>query len=192
MSFTVWFTGLSGAGKTTLSARLVSFLLEAGYRVVRRIISPDLGFSESDRRLNIRRLGFLSSMLNTHDVVSIVSAIAPYQEERLRNRMLIQRYIEVYCRASLESLEARDPKGLYRKARDGQVKNFTGISDIYEVPVDAEIVVDTDVESVEDSVSKVCDGCRELFDKFEVLNGQRTCTASIDWMSRIGELGYFE
>jgi adenylylsulfate kinase len=162
MSFTIWFTGLSGAGKSTLARHIYQKLKRNGFKaelldgdLVRDVFAHDLGFSKRDRDIHVRRLGFLSHLLNKHEVVSVVAAIAPYAETRERNRQLIGRYVEVYCNCPLEVAEKRDVKGLYALARLGQIQNFTGISDPYEEPRSSEVVVYTDRETVAESMAKI-------------------------------------
>lgn len=160
--FTLWFTGLSGSGKSTLSRKIEEILLERGLRVevldgdiIRQNLSKGLGYSKEHRDINIRRIGFVCNLLTRNDVVAVAAAIAPYQVVRDENRRLIGSYVEVYCKCPLEVLEERDPKGLYAKAKRGEIKNFTGIDDPYEEPLNAEIVVETDKETVEESVNRI-------------------------------------
>jgi len=160
--FTLWFTGLSGSGKTTLSQQLEGILLERGMKVemldgdvVRQNLSKGLGFSKEDRDINIRRIGFVCNLLTRNDVVAIGAAISPYKAIRAENRKLIGRYCEVYCKCPIDVLKNRDPKGLYEKALRGEIKGFTGVDDPYEPPDDAEVVCETDKESVEESIGKI-------------------------------------
>ena len=148
--FTLWFTGLSGAGKSTLAVEAQAALLGRGLKVelldgdiVRTNLSKGLGFSKEDRDTNIRRIGFVCNLLTRNGVVAIASAISPYDKIRKENRKLIGRFVEVYCRCPIELLEKRDVKGLYKKARAGEIKGFTGIDDPYEEPLNAEVVLDT-------------------------------------------------
>jgi adenylylsulfate kinase len=159
---TLWFTGLSGSGKTTLSRHLEEALLERGMNVevldgdiIRTNLSKGLGFSKEDRDTNIRRIGFVCNLLTRNDVVAIAAAIAPYGNVRHENRKRIGSYVEIYCKCPLEILKERDPKGLYAKAERGEIKHFTGVDDPYEEPLDAEIVVETDKETVEESLTKI-------------------------------------
>ena len=160
--FTIWFTGLSGAGKTTLGQEIEMELLERGLPVevldgdvIRENLSKGLGFSKEDRYINIRRIGFVCNLLSRNDVVAIAAAIAPYQEVRREVREKIGRFVMVHCDCPLEVLKERDPKGLYKKAMAGEIKNFTGIDDPYEPPEKPEIVCSTDKETVEESVAKI-------------------------------------
>ncbi len=173
---TVWFTGLSGAGKTTISRAVEKELKSHGYKVevldgdvVRQNLTKGLGFSKEDRDENIRRVGFVANLLTRNQVIVLVSAISPYQEIREEVRQRIGNFVEVYVNAPLEVCEERDVKGLYRKARSGEIKNFTGIDDPYEPPQNPEVECRTDLESVEESVSKVLTKLQELrFFKMEV------------------------
>jgi adenylylsulfate kinase len=161
--FILWFTGLSGAGKSTLATHLTPILKSKGCRVevldgdeVRENLSKGLGFSKEDRDTNIRRIGFVANMLARNGVASITAAISPYREIRdeIRKRSEAE-FVEVYVEAPLDVLEARDPKGLYKKARAGIIKNFTGVSDPYEAPTNPEVTVHTGKESVEESAAKI-------------------------------------
>jgi len=167
--FTLWFTGLSGAGKSTLAERMRDTLLERGLKVelldgdeVRTNLSKGLGFSKEDRDTNIRRIGWVCHLLTRNDVVAISAAISPYREIRDENRKLIGRFIEVYCKCDLDTLKDRDPKGLYEKALKGEIKNFTGVSDPYEPPEKAEVVVDTAGEDIEASLNKILGTLEQL------------------------------
>jgi len=160
--FTLWFTGLSGAGKSTLARKVEEVLLERGLRVevldgdiIRTNLSKGLGYSKEDRDTNIRRIGFVCDLLTRNDVVAIAAAIAPYRDTRIYNRKLIGSYVEVYCKCPIEELARRDVKGLYAKAMKGEIDNFTGVSDPYEEPLDAEVIVETDRETEEESAAKI-------------------------------------
>lgn len=166
---TVWFTGLSSSGKTTLSRAVYELLRESGHPVeildgdaIRRELCKELGFSKQDRDENIRRIGFVANLLTRNGVVVLVSAISPYREIRQEMRNRIGRFIEVHVSAPLAVCEQRDVKGLYRRARAGELKCFTGIDDPYEPPLHAEIVCRTDLESVEESAQKVLGAIRNL------------------------------
>jgi adenylylsulfate kinase len=161
--FTLWFTGLSGSGKSTLAQYLTPILLERGCQVeildgdeVRENLSKGLGFSKEDRDTNIRRIGYVANMLARNGVCAITAAISPYREIRDECRAKSQAaFIEVYVDAPLEVVESRDTKGLYKKARAGIIKQFTGISDPYEEPLKPEITVKTGDESIEASAGKI-------------------------------------
>lgn len=160
--FTLWFTGLSGAGKSTNSFKVYMELKKRSLKVelldgdiIRTNFSKGLGFEKKDRDINIRRIGFISYLLNKNDIISVVAAIAPYRETRKQNRELLDDYIEVYCDCPLDILEKRDPKGLYVKARSGEIPNFTGISDPYEFPENPEIHLRTSEETEEKTSERV-------------------------------------
>jgi adenylylsulfate kinase len=162
--FTVWFTGLSGAGKSTLAELLVPELRRRGHRVelldgdvVRTNLSKGLGFSKEDRDTNILRIGFVAHLLSRNGVAVVVSAISPYRDIRDRIRQQVGDFVEVFCDASLDVLIERDVKGLYRKALAGEIEQFTGVSDPYEPPLEPEVTVHSDRETVEDSLTKILD-----------------------------------
>ena len=161
---TVWFTGLSSAGKSTLSRAVYEELAEHGYRVelldgdeVRQYLSRGLGFSREDRDENIRRIGYVAEMLTRHDVIVLVAAISPYRGARDEVRARISNFVEVYVNAPLGVCERRDVKGLYRKARAGKIPQFTGIDDPYEAPLRPEVECRTDLESIAESAARVVD-----------------------------------
>jgi len=160
----VWITGLSGAGKTTLADALQRTLFDLGCQVfaldgdkVRNGLCADLGFSLPERSENIRRIGEVAHLFCQAGQIVIVSAISPMRADRARVRALVPapQFIEVYCCCPLAVCEARDPKGLYRRARAGQLAEFTGISSPYEAPQAAEVIVDSAAASVDDGVGKV-------------------------------------
>ena len=161
--FILWFTGLSGSGKSTLANFITPILKEKGCNVeildgdeVRENLSKGLGFSKEDRDTNIRRIGYVANMLSRNGVVSITAAISPYREIRDECRSKAQvPFIEIFVDAPLEVVEARDTKGLYKKARAGIIKQFTGISDPYEAPTKPEITLKTGDESIEASANKI-------------------------------------
>ena len=161
--FTLWFTGLSGAGKTTISHLVEKELRDRGSRievldgdVVRENLSKGLGFSKEDRDTNIRRIAFVADLLSRNGVPVITAAISPYREIRDESRELMgDRFIEVFVKASVEVCAERDVKGLYEKAFKGEIKEFTGVSDPYEEPLNPEIVLDTENESAEESAQKL-------------------------------------
>ncbi|WP_163527365.1 adenylyl-sulfate kinase [Halobacillus ihumii] len=160
----LWFTGLSGSGKSTLSVEVEKALYELGvhsYRLdgdnVRHGLNKNLGFSPEDRTENIRRIGEVAKLMNDAGLVTLTAFISPYREDRGNVRELFEDgdFIEVYTKCSLEEAEERDPKGLYKKARAGEIKGFTGIDAPYEEPHSPEITVETDQHSLEDSVKQV-------------------------------------
>jgi adenylyl-sulfate kinase len=167
--FTLWFTGLSGSGKTTLARAIEGILRDRGLKVevldgdvVRTNLSKGLGFSKEDRDINIKRIGFVCKLLSRNGVVAIGSAISPYREVRDFVRKDVGRFVEVYCECPIDVLIERDVKGLYKKALEGQIESFTGVSDPYEEPLDPEVVVHSDRESPGDSVAKILTKLEEL------------------------------
>ncbi len=166
---TVWFTGLSGAGKTTISRAVENRLKAYCPRIevldgdfVRLNLCKGLGFSKEDRDENIRRVGFVANLLTRNQVTVLVSAISPYRNVRQEVREEIVNFVEVYVNAPLEVCEQRDVKGLYKKARAGDIKYFTGIDDPYEPPLNPELECRTDLETPEESVCKVLGKLQEL------------------------------
>jgi adenylyl-sulfate kinase len=161
--FCLWFTGLSGSGKSTITTHLVKELRRRGSKlevldgdVVRENLSKGLGFSKEDRDTNIRRIAFVANLLSRNGVPVITAAISPYKAIRDEARQMMgDRFIEAYVKVSLEEAERRDVKGLYAKARSGEIKEFTGVSDPYEEPEHAELIVHTENESPEESAQKV-------------------------------------
>jgi adenylylsulfate kinase len=167
--FTLWFTGLSGSGKTTLARRVESILRDRGLKVevldgdlVRTNLSKGLGFSKEDRDTNIKRIGFVSKLLSRNGVAVIASAISPYRAVRDSVRRDIGRFVEVHCRCPLDVLIERDVKGLYKKALEGEIDDFTGVSDPYEEPLNPEVIADTDKETPVESVVKIISKLEEL------------------------------
>ena len=165
----IWFTGLSGSGKTTIAHLLEEKLLTAGIPVelldgdvVRANLSKGLGFSKEDRDTNIRRIAFVAHLLQRNGVFVITAAISPYRSIREEARAMVKDFVEVYANAPLEVCEERDVKGLYAKARAGELKGFTGVDDPYEPPSGPEVECRTDQESVEESVQKVLDKLTDL------------------------------
>ena len=160
----IWFTGLSGSGKTTIAQIVEDKLLDAGIPVetldgdvVRENLSKGLGFSKEDRDTNIRRIAFVAHLLQRNGVFVITAAISPYEAVRQEARAMIKDFVEVFADAPLEVCEERDVKGLYAKARAGEIKGFTGIDDPYEAPKNAEVVCATDKLSAEESAQLVID-----------------------------------
>jgi adenylylsulfate kinase len=168
--FTLWFTGLSGSGKSTLANLVADELRNRGHRVevldgdeVRTNLSKGLGFSKEDRDTNIRRIGYVCKLLARNGVIAISAAISPYRGVRDEVRKMHERFFEVFVECPLDTLVERDVKGLYKKALAGEIKNFTGVSDPYEAPLSAELVINSSVESREESLAS-------LLEKLELLN----------------------
>ncbi len=167
--FTLWFTGLSGSGKSTLANLVANELRERGHRVeildgdeVRQNLSKGLGFSKEDRDTNIRRIGWVCHLLARNGVIAISAAISPYRSVRDEVRRQHDRFFEVFVKCPLDVLVERDVKGLYKKAIAGEIKGFTGVSDPYEEPLNPELVVDSSVESIDDSLAKLLGRLEEL------------------------------
>lgn len=164
--FTIFMTGLSGAGKSTIADRL-SAAIEHSHRrpctvldgdIVREMLSSGLTFSRADRELNIRRIGYVAGEVTKHGGICICAAIAPFVSSRSEARERIERYgkfYEIYVSTPLEVCEQRDPKGLYRKARRGEIRGFTGIDDPFEPPSAAELVIDTSRMRLDDEVERI-------------------------------------
>jgi len=159
---TVWFTGLPCSGKTTIADKVALNLKNRGLKVerldgdiVRKELTSDLGFSKEDRNKNIEGITFVAKLLTRNDVIVLATFISPYIQRRQQTREEIGEFVEVYVKASVEECIKRDVKGMYKKAMDGKIKNFTGVDDPYEEPVNPEIVLDTEVETVQESVEKV-------------------------------------
>ncbi len=165
----LWFTGLPASGKSTLAHEVEKRLFENGNLCyvldgdnIRSGLNKNLGFSPEDRMENIRRIGEVAKLFADAGLITITAFISPYREDRRRARSLMAEgeFFEIYCKVSLEGAEARDPKGLYKKARAGEIKEFTGISAPYEEPEQAELVIDTEKLTVEEGAQRVLDFLR--------------------------------
>lgn len=168
-AFVIWFTGLSGAGKSTISAELTRRLraLDVNFEVldgdvVRTHLSKGLGFTREDRDINVRRIGWVASTLARHGCIAVCAAISPYKSVRAEVRAMCPRFLEVHLDVPLEVVEQRDVKGLYKRARAGEIPNFTGISDPYEPPDAPEVVCRTHEETVEESAQRILSRAEEL------------------------------
>jgi len=159
---TLWCTGLPSSGKSSIARtlerqfkkwKLKVELLDGD--VVRTHLSKGLNFSKEDRDTNIKRIGFVCNLLTRNGVAAIVSAVSPYREAREHNRRVIGSFVEVFVKTSVQECEKRDVKGLYKKARAGEIKGFTGVDDPYEEPQNAEVVCETEKESIEESIAKI-------------------------------------
>ena len=157
----IWLTGLSASGKTTIAEALINNLKDRGHRVEHldgdliRKIFPGTGFTREERDRHVKRIGYLAAMLEKHDVFVVASFISPYQEARAFVRSQCKNFFEVYVSTPLAECEKRDPKGLYKKARTGEISNFTGISDPYEPPENPEIEIDTTGITVDEAVTRI-------------------------------------
>jgi adenylylsulfate kinase len=163
-SVVLWFTGLSGSGKSTLAHVLEEKLFNQGCKTfvldgdnVRHGLNSNLDFSDNDRKENIRRIGEVAKLMMESGLILMTAFISPFREDRAAVRNLISNsdFIEIYCKASLKTCEARDVKGFYKRARAGEIKNYTGIDSPYEAPENPELIIDTDKETLEESVSKI-------------------------------------
>ncbi len=159
---TVWFTGLSGSGKTTLAAAVRDRLQELGHQVefldsgrMRRELNRSLGWTREEIEVNLKRLGYEAKVLNRNGIIVLVAAVSPYREVRDAIRNDIGRMIEVYCRCPMEVLLQRDDQGLFERANRGEVQHMAGVNAPYEEPFKPEVLINTDVETVEDAVDKI-------------------------------------
>lgn len=169
----IWFTGLSGSGKTTLAVRLEHYLFHQGYKVylldgdnLRSGLSSDLGFTIEDRKENMRRVGEVAKLMMDSGLVVLCASISPFEEDRALIRDLVggENFTEVFVHCPLHVCEKRDTKGLYQKARDGEINNFTGISAPYEEPTNPDLTIKTADESVEKSLDKLIDFVEPLLE----------------------------
>ena len=169
-SFTVWITGLSGSGKSTIAQALDSYLKKMDFLnievldgdLIRKTLSKDLGFSKRDRIKNMKRVGSLCYSINNNNLSVIAALISPIRKTRNEIRGKIKNFVEVYVECPIEECERRDTKGLYKKARLGKIKNFTGINSPYEIPLNPEVICKTDIENSKKCVEKIIAKLREL------------------------------
>lgn len=174
----VWLTGRPCSGKTTIGVEVVKRLNALGWKselldgdLTRRNLWPELGFSHADRDANLTRFTYLAEMLSRHHVVPVVCAVSPYRAARDRIRTeLGANFIEIYVNASLELCEQRDVKGMYKKARNGQIPDFTGVQDDYEPPLNPEAVCFTERETVDQSAAKVMNAIDTAYSKIEIVH----------------------
>jgi len=165
----IWFTGIPGAGKTTIGKKVYDILKQKGYKVemldgdeVRKWLSPEAGFTKEDRERHLRRVIYVSKLLARNGVIVIATFVSPYRKIRNEARKEIKNFVEVYVKCSVETAIKRDPKGLYKRALKGEIKHMTGIDDPYEPPENPEIVIDTEKLSVGESVQLVLNKLKEL------------------------------
>ncbi|MGM0873602.1 MAG: adenylyl-sulfate kinase [Bacillota bacterium] len=165
-SYVLWFTGLSGSGKSTVANALARYLFEANIHTyvldgdnIRHGLNKDLSFTDEDRKENIRRIGEVSKLFVDSGQIVLTAFISPFREDRQQVRDILSEneFFEVYVRCSLDECEVRDPKGLYKKARNNEIKHFTGIDSPYEEPENPAIIVDTETQTVEESVKQIVD-----------------------------------
>lgn len=174
----LWFTGLSGSGKSTLANAVESKLFELGYKTyvldgdnVRLGLNKDLGFSDNDRKENIRRISEVANLFQDSGTLTLTAFISPFREDREIARNIIgENFIEIWVKASLETCEQRDPKGLYKKARLGEIKNFTGIDSPYEEPENPELVIDTDKTGIEESCDLIISYIKNKIEPWKKVN----------------------
>jgi adenylylsulfate kinase len=170
--FTLWFMGLPSAGKSTLASHVEDRLVDHGYPVenldgddIRQQLHPDLGFTRNDRRTNNKRTAYIAKLLNKNDIPVIVGMITPFRDSQEQARDIIEDggdFVLVYAKCSVETAEERDPKGLYQQAREGKIENFTGINHPFQEPLNPEIIVDTEEQSIEDGVKHIMTRLEEL------------------------------
>ncbi len=160
----IWFTGLSGSGKSTIAEKVFEYLYKNNIPceildgdIMRQSLSKDLGFSKEDRDKNIERAIFVSNLLSKHGIIILATFISPYKTHRLLAKKEIENFVEIFINAPLSVCENRDTKGLYKRALNGEIKNFTGIDDLYEEPEHPNIELRTDLLSIEDCVSLIID-----------------------------------
>jgi len=169
--FVLWFTGLPGSGKTTVAKAVREKLSDIGLKTelldgdwVRKTINPDAGFTKEERRRHLLRVAWIARLLARNDVAVLCSFVSPYRDVRAEIRKIVEEdapFIEIYTKCSLEECIRRDPKGLYKKALSGEIKNFTGLDDPYEEPENPELVIDTEHDSIEENVNKVLEKLEE-------------------------------
>lgn len=204
--FTLWFMGRPSAGKSTLASRVEDRLVEMGYPIenldgdeIRKHLHPDLGFSREDRRTNNRRTAYIAKLLNRNDIPVIVGMITPFRDSQEQARDIIEdegEFVLIHVKCSVESAEERDPKGLYEKAREGNIEKFTGINHPFQEPLTPEIVVDTEQRSIEESVDYVLSQLekRGLLEEHldDDYNFSITREEEQELTDRLKELGYLD
>jgi adenylylsulfate kinase len=204
--FTLWFMGRPSAGKSTLASRVEDRLVEMGYPIenldgdeIRKHLHPDLGFSREDRRTNNRRTAYIAKLLNRNDIPVIVGMITPFRDSQEQARDIIEdegEFVLIHVKCSVESAEERDPKGLYEKAREGNIEKFTGINHPFQEPLNPEIVIDTEQQSIEESVDHVLSQLekRGLLEEHldDDYNFSITREEEQELTNRLKELGYLD
>jgi len=204
--FTLWFMGRPAAGKSTLASRVEDRLNEMGYGIenldgddIRQHLHPDLGFSREDRRTNNRRTAYIAKLLNRNDIPVIVGMITPFRDAQEQARDIIEdegEFVLIYVKCSVEAAQQRDPKGLYEKARAGKIEKFTGINHPFQEPLNPEIVVDTEEQSIDEGVEHVLNRLEELGVMDERLDDEYrfsiTREEERDVTERLEDLGYLD
>lgn len=202
--FTLWFMGRPAAGKSTLASRIEDHLVEGGYRIenldgdeIRKHLHPDLGFSREERRINNRRTAYVAKLLNRNNIPVIVGMITPFRDAQEQARDIIEdegEFVLIHVRCSVEAAEERDPKELYKEAREGNIEKFTGINHPFQEPLNPDIVVDTEKQTIEEGVEKVISYLKDfdvlenrLDDKY---NFRVTQTEEQEITKRLEDLGY--
>lgn len=204
--FTLWFMGRPSAGKSTLASRVEDRLVEIGYPIenldgdeIRKHLHPDLGFSREDRRTNNRRTAYIAKLLNRNEIPVIVGMITPFRDSQEQARDIIEdegEFVQIYAKCSVEAAEERDPKGLYKQAREGNIEKFTGVNHPFQEPLSPEIVVDTETQPIDDCVDEVMSQLERLGVLDKQLDDEYsfsiTRTEEQDITKRLEELGYLE
>lgn len=204
--FTLWFMGRPAAGKSTLASRVEDHLVAAGYPIenldgdeIRKHLHPDLGFSREDRRTNNRRTAYIAKLLNRNDIPVIVGMITPFRDSQEQARDIIEDegdFVLVYVKCSVDTAAERDPKGLYQQAREGNIEKFTGINHPFQEPLNPEVVVDTDEQSIDEGVEHVLSELESLGVLEEQLDQEYTFpitrTEEQEVTDRLKKLGYLE
>jgi len=204
--FTLWFMGRPAAGKSTLASRVEDRLVEMGYPIenldgdeIRKHLHPDLGFSREDRRTNNRRTAYIAKLLNRNDIPVIVGMITPFRDSQEQARDIVEdegEFVLVYVKCSVDAAAERDPKGLYQKAREGNIEKFTGINHPFQEPLNPEIIVDTEAQSIDDGVEHVLSQLDERGLLEERLDDEYdfpiTRTEEREITERLEDLGYLD
>jgi len=204
--FTLWFMGRPAAGKSTLASRVEGRLVERGYPIenldgdeIRKHLHPDLGFSREDRRTNNRRTAYIAKLLNRNDIPVIVGMITPFRDSQEQARDIVEdegEFVLIHVKCSVEAAEERDPKGLYEEARKGNIEKFTGINHPFQEPLNPDIVVDTETQSIDDGVKHVLEQleARGLLDQRldEEYSFPITRAEEQEVTDRLKDLGYLQ
>jgi adenylyl-sulfate kinase len=196
-AFTVWFTGLSGSGKSTLAAMLRDHLAGLGLHVelldsgrIRQELNRDLGFTREQIQTNLMRIAYECRLLNRNGVIAIVSAISPYRDLRRRIREQIDRFVEVYCRCSMETLMKRDDQALFERAQAGEIENVAGVNAPYEEPFAPEVLTNTDQEGPDESLQRILAALHALGHLPEQARAPYTDRQMREIRDRLSDIGY--